>query len=275
MVSYRKDTTPFIPPLLRGNMLLFLILSVISSISLGQDYNHITYKEKEYFFEANFNDSTFIGSLTISMNKAKIYDTTFEYDKITAISGHDLEGNGKREYLIDYYTGGAHCCTMMMVGLIKNDKLSFTDSIFWGNSGYEVSDLDGDGTKEIVGTGDMFAYAFTNYAQSFEPIAIYKYNYGKLRFANADFENVVEKDIRELKESLKEYTDKGFECPASDSEDTFNTDAGAVKALLAPIVWDYASIDRADEGYALIDKVYKCMDKKKFGNILRNEFKIK
>jgi len=74
---------------------------------------------------------------------------------------------------------------------------------------------------------------------------------------------------------LNEYTSKGFDCPMTESEETFNTDAGAVKAILAPITADYASIGRASEGYKLINAVYKCPDKNKFVNILKNEYKLK
>lgn len=252
----------------------FCFLIMVSSIR-GQDDNNITYKDGEYLFQSKYDDSTYIGQLVVTKNGNKMFERTYEYDRIISINGFDLDRNGKKEYLIDFYTGGAHCCTVMFVAQIKNDKLGYTDSLFWGNSGYVVKDLDKDGTMEIVGNGDMFAYAFTNYAQSLEPIAIYKYSNGKLRYANSEFEKEVMQDIKELKESLKEYTDKGFECPKSDSEDTFNTDAGAVKAILGPITADYASIGMADEGYALINKVYKCVDREKFVKILKKEFKIK
>ncbi len=252
---------------------LLLLWGWLCSVSAQED--NITYRDGGYLFGSKYNDSTYTAELTITKSNKKIFESTYEYGKIISINGYDLNGNGKKEYLIDFYTGGAHCCTIMFVAQIKNDKLGFTDSLFWGNSGYEVKDLDKDGTMEIVGYGDMFAYAFTNYAESFEPIAIYQYRYGKIRFANSDFESAVLKNIKELKESLKEFTDKGFECPPSDSSDTFNTDAGSVKALLAPILADYESIGRADEGYALINRVYKCVDKEKFVKILKKEFKLK
>jgi hypothetical protein len=147
--------------------------------------------------------------------------------------------------------------------------------LFPGNSGYEIKDLDKDGRKEFVLANDMFAYAFTNYAQSRFPIAIYQFRNGKLKFVNEEFEDEVLKDIDELEKELKEYTSAGFECPKTGDEDTFNTDAGAVKAILAPIVADYMSIGRIEDGYNRIKKVYKCPDRDNFIMILKTDFKLK
>jgi hypothetical protein len=254
--------------------ILLILFLVISCHTYGQDDN-ITYKDGNYLFQSKYDDSTYIAELVISKNNNKIFAKTYDYDKIISINGYDLDGDGKKEYLIDFYTGGAHCCTIMWIGEIRNDKFRFTDSLFWGNSGYEVKDIDKDGELEIKGYNDMFAYAFTNYAQSYSSIAIYKYNNGRLHDVNSDFEGEVENNVKELKEVLNEYTSKGFDCPRTDSEDTFNTDAGAVKAILAPITGDYASIGRASEGYKLINAVYKCPDKDKFIKILKNEYKLK
>jgi hypothetical protein len=119
----------------------------------------------------------------------------------------------------------------------------------------------------------MFAYAFTNFAQSCFPIAIYKFKNSKLYLANKEFEEKVLNDIKEYKDQLKEYTKAGFDCPKTADEETFNTDAGAVKSILAAIVCDYFTICMTDEGYDLINKVYKCPDKDKFIKILKNDYK--
>ena len=47
-------------------------------------------------------------------------------------------------------------------------------------------------------------------------------------------------------------------CPKGD--ETFNTDAGAIKAILAPIVADYYYLDDVEAGYEYVRKVYKCPD---------------
>lgn len=55
----------------------------------------------------------------------------------------------------------------------------------------------------------------------------------------------------------------------------FNTDAGAVQAILAAITADYFYIGELEKGYEYIDKIYTCPDKKKFISILKKDFKLK
>jgi hypothetical protein len=135
--------------------------------------------------------------------------------------------------------------------------------------------LNKDGKKEIVGRNDMFAYFFTNFSMSRFPVQIYSFRKNKLRLANKEFKDIVYKNIKALKDELKQYKTSGYECPKSDSADVFNTDAGAVQAILAAITADYYYIDETDEGYDYIEKVYKCPDKKKFIKILQTEYKLK
>ena len=144
----------------------------------------------------------------------------------------------------------------------------------WGNSGYKIKNINNDGKKELVGINDYFAYAFTNYSQSYYPIVIYKFKNNKFYDATREFPELVENDIKFLKGELKDYITKGFDCPKA-GEDTFNTDAGAVKAILGPIVADYKTLGKTDEGYDYIKKIYKCNDVVNFINILRKDFKLK
>jgi len=251
----------------------FLVLLVSCALVHGQE--GIDYRDGQYEFKTLYNDSIFLTRLTITRNHKAIFDRIYEYDRIINITGYDLDGNGQKEYLFDFYTGGAHCCTVMKLGRLRGDNFRFTDSIYWGNAGYEVTDLDKDGKYEIVGYDDRFAYAFTNYAQSFFSIAVYRYSGDKFYLANKDFEETVEEHIRDLKKALAEYIAKGFDCPTTADEETFNTDAGAVKAILAPITADYESIGEVNKGYALIKEVYKCPDRDKFIKILQVEYKLR
>ena len=66
-------------------------------------------------------------------------------------------------------------------------------------------------------------------------------------------------------------TDTGFECE-EDGEDTFNTEAGSVKTILAAIVADYYTLGEVRKGYDLVDSVYKCPDRDKFKQILIGRF---
>lgn len=256
------------------NRIILFSLSLFCVHAWAQE-DEVSYKDGQYEFRAAYDYSTSIGNLTITRNKKMIAKESYEYLRVIEIKGADLDGDGRKEYLFDFFTGGAHCCFITKVGLVKGDRFSFGDSIQWNNGGYQLKDLDSDGEYELDGDNDMFAYAFTNYAQSYFSIAIYKYRNGKFYLANNEFEKEVKKHIAYLKDVLSEYTAKGFDCPRDEDEDTFNTDAGAVKAILAPITADYESIGQAAEGYKLIDKVYKCPDEGRFVKILKNEYKLK
>ena len=81
------------------------------------------------------------------------------------------------------------------------------------------------------------------------------YNYEKtenLREVTKIFQKQINDDIEELNSELKTYTDMGFQCMEI-NEDTFNTDAGAVKAILAAITAEYYTLGEAEKGYELID----------------------
>ncbi|MGA2668269.1 MAG: hypothetical protein ABSF32_05065 [Ignavibacteria bacterium] len=235
----------------------------------------IDFKFIPYDLKGIYDTSKYCSDLIVSKDNNIIYKEECLDYRITSINTDDLEGKGNKFIFIETYSGGAHCCTYLLAAKITEDKFIFTDSIWWGNSGYEIKDINNDGEKEVIGYNDIFAYAFTNFAQSAFPIAIYKFKDGKFIFANKQFENKVLEHIKELKADLKQYTTSGFDCPANVNDDTFNTDAGAVKALLAPIVADYQSIGKTNEGYDLINKVYKCPDSDKFIKTLKNEYKLK
>lgn len=246
---------------------------MISSLSYSQEDNQ-RFNFGKYTIEANYDTANYCSDLIVYRGSLLIHRDTCVM-KVTSINAYDLDDNGKKEIVIEYYSGGAHCCTSMNIYSLENDKFTVLDSMEWGNSFFDIKDLDGDGSYEIEGVNDMFAYAFTNFAQSCFPAAIYKFKNGKLYLANKEFKEKVLKDIKEYKDQLKEYTKTGFECPSTADEETFNTDAGAVKAILAAIVGDYYTIGMTDEGYGLINKVYKCPDKDKFIKILKNDYKLK
>jgi hypothetical protein len=186
-----------------------------------------------------------------------------------------FESGGKKYVFINFFSGGAHCCSSLLIGELKGDKFVKLDSAFYGNSGYSIEDINNDGTKEILSGNDMFAYAFTNYSETRFPIRIQKIKNDKLKDVTSDFEDIVLKEIKEFKNDLDELAKQKIECPTNDEEDTFNTDAGSLKTILAAIVADYYSIGKVETGYELVNKVYKCSDKNKFIKILKEDFKLK
>jgi hypothetical protein len=257
-----------------GKALLILLILFVPVLVNAQWGENINKKIGDYTFVTNNDTSDYSVSLTISKDGKQIYKDTF-LDLIEDIKQVQLEAGGKKYIFIDFFSGGAHCCSSLLVGELRGDKFLRLDSTVYGNSGYNIEDIDKDGVKEIISGNDMFAYAFTNYSETRFPIRIQRIRYDKIKDFTEDFEDVVLKEIAEFKKDLDDVVKEGFECPSTEDEDTFNTDAGSVKTVLAAIVADYYSIGKVEKGYDLVNKVYKCSDKNKFVKILKEDFKLK
>lgn len=250
----------------------FVFIFTLLNVSAEAQFDNIKFSYKEYLFQTKYDTANYTTVLKVRKDGKVIFKNTY-FDRITEIKDYDLDGNGKKEIIIQMYSGGAHCCTGIFAGEFRNGKFVFTDSVYWGNSFYEITDLNNDRKLEITGVNDMFAYAFTNYAQSQFNLLIYGYVNGKFADITNKFPEIVKAHIKDLEEELKQYTDTGFQCMQL-NDDTFNTDAGAVKAILAAITAEYHTLGNAAEGYKLTDKVYGCPDKDKFIQILKTDFKL-
>ncbi|HAY33654.1 MAG TPA: hypothetical protein PK536_03635 [Ignavibacteria bacterium] len=224
-----------------------------------------------YNIQTKFNPEEYITTLSVLREGKNIFEKKY-YDLIPEIKTEDLDGDGRKEILIAMYSGGAHCCTNLFAGKISKGKFIFTDSIYWGNSFFRMEDLNADGKKEFMGVNDVYAYMFTNYAQSRFPVLIYAFENNRFVNVTKNFPEVINESLTELKKELEEY--KNFRCEDAGTE-TFNTDAGAVKAILAAITEEYMSLGKTDEGYKLIDEFYKCPDADNFKDKLRNDFLLK
>jgi hypothetical protein len=254
---------------------IFIIASVFlfsnaHSQMIGRDS---TYRIGEYYFHTEYDTSEYSTVLNISYNKNIIYKSAFP-EEIVDIREFVINKELEKVIFIDLYSGGAHCCSSLLVGKISGNEFKILDSLMWGNSGYKVEDIDNDGTLEIEGGKDMFAYAFTNYAETRFPPVIYRFENDHLMDATNKYPYIIKEDIKQLKNDLKEFTDKGFGCLEND-EDTFNSDAGSVKTILAAIVADYWAIGEVSKGYELVKENYKCPDSDKYIKILKDEFKLK
>jgi hypothetical protein len=87
--------------------------------------------------------------------------------------------------ILNLYSGGAHCCTIVQVFAPKHGaspRWSVSSRSF-GDAGYRLEDLNHDGAEEFLSADDRFAYAFTDYAASGLPLQI-------MAFANGRFTDV-------------------------------------------------------------------------------------
>lgn len=76
---------------------------------------------------------------------------------------------------------GAHCCTATKFLYPQGDNwISIAGSTLDGE-GYQLEDLDGDGTVELLSADNSFLYAFAPYVSSWAPLVIEKLSDGRLQ----------------------------------------------------------------------------------------------
>lgn len=110
-----------------------------------------------------------------------------------------LDGDGEPEILLDFYTGGAHCCTYSLIWRYVAESDSYSRQMqWWGNVGYRLVSLDRTGGPEFVSSDDRFASAFTGYAASANPIRIWRYDAGKMLDVTRRFPAEIRKDATTL-----------------------------------------------------------------------------
>jgi subtilisin-like proprotein convertase family protein len=111
----------------------------------------------------------------------------------------NLDGAPEPEVVLDVYSGGAHCCTYSLIHRYLPERGRYVRLLhWWGNPGYRLADLDGDGRVEFRTTDDRFAYAFAAYVASLKPIRIWRYDHGRMRDVTRSFRGLIERDARSL-----------------------------------------------------------------------------
>jgi hypothetical protein len=107
----------------------------------------------------------------------------------------DLEHTGEPDVVLDLYSGGAHCCTVVQVfswGAAASRYVE-TERVF-GDPDARVVDLRHDGRFEFLTADDSFAYRFTDYAASGLPIEILTFAGGQFTDVTRSYPALVAKD---------------------------------------------------------------------------------
>ncbi|PWU21126.1 MAG: hypothetical protein C5B48_11655 [Candidatus Rokuibacteriota bacterium] len=150
----------------------------------------------------------------------------------------DLDGDGEPEILLDLYTRGAHCCWQSLV--YRYVAPTYRETLHgWGNVDYRLADLDHDGRPELRSADDRFAYAFTDFADSFFPVRIWHFDRGRFLEVTRRFPATVEADATKLWRDYLELRRSGRD------------GRGALAAWLA----DEYQLGRSSEGWEQLDKL--------------------
>ena len=161
------------------------------------------------------------------------------------VTVRDLDGDGEPEVVVDFYTGGAHCC--VVTAFYRWDGSAYRRSVeYFGNYGYKIVDLDHDGTPELSAYDESFAYAFGSYADSFSPPAISHFQAGKLVDVTKQFPAVVKANAKEA-----------FKLFARGKK---RHDPIGARATLAAWTADQCLLDRSAQGFARVDAARKAGD---------------
>ena len=111
----------------------------------------------------------------------------------------DLNGDGEPEVLVDLYSGGAHCCSMLLIyGFDAATGQYLKLRRDFGNPGYTLKDLGSDGQVEILTADDRFTYLFTSYLESARPLMILRYDGRTTVDVTRQFPDEIERHAKQL-----------------------------------------------------------------------------
>lgn len=167
----------------------------------------------------------------------------------------DLDGDEEPEVILDFSSGGAHCCSSSLIFRYDPRSETYTSiQHLWGE-GYGArrrEDLDGDGLPELIHYDSRFAYAFTSYAGSGMPIRIWQYRQGEMTNVTRNYRQQVFDDAYKW---WKLYTEAE---PGTD-----------VRGILAAYLADKHLLGEAEDGWKRLEQIYKGSDRVQFFANLR------
>jgi len=112
-----------------------------------------------------------------------------------AVQVVDLEHDGEPDVVLNLYSGGAHCCTVLQVFSFDPGTMTYvkTERTF-GDPDARIVDLRHDGQFEFLTADDSFAYEFTDFAGSGLPIEIETFAGGQFTDVTRSYPALVAKD---------------------------------------------------------------------------------
>jgi hypothetical protein len=170
----------------------------------------------------------------------------------------DLDGDKEPEVVVDFYTGGAHCCTYSLIyRWVPNQNRYEPINHPWGNVGYTLKDLDRDGRPEFESADNRFAYAFASYAGSGMPIQIWKYEKGQMTDVTRRYPKLVYADATRWWQVYNEAKSRD----------------GEVKGILAAYLATKYLLGQQQDGWQRVQQIYGGSDRQDFFNNLRQFLK--
>jgi hypothetical protein len=168
----------------------------------------------------------------------------------------DLDGDGEPEVIVDFYSGGAHCCSSSFIFRYDPQAEQYTSiQHLWGEGqgATRRQDLDNDGTPEIIHYDSRFAYAFGSFAESGLPIRIWQYRDGEMINVTRNYPKQVYDDAFKWWQLYTEAKQQGSD----------------VKGLLAAYLANKYLLNESEDGWQRLEQVYQEEDRQQFFTKLR------
>ena len=121
----------------------------------------------------------------------------------------DIEGDGSPDVILDLYSGGAHCCSIVQV--YRYDSQHGRYAIFqrdFGDPGARLERLHA--AYEFVSADDHFAYEFTSFAFSGLPLAIWRFGAGGFVNVTRQFPTLIVTDAARQYHAFLANRKQGF-----------------------------------------------------------------
>jgi hypothetical protein len=164
------------------------------------------------------------------------------YDAKKSLRVLNLDGDPEPEILVELYSGGANCCSLVLIYDYIASSGSFRASHRdWnGGLGYELRDLDGDGVPEFVSADGQFFYEFDlSRPESRSPIRIARFGPTGLQDVTRAYPTLIQNDAAQQLREYKRYRPREYP---------------SVRGMLAAYAADTAMLGRADEAFVIVQQ---------------------
>lgn len=269
---------------------LFLSVFLLTSLTFGKSLEQFFIKKDTVSYNGytvarsfKMDEDTLTDSRTvISRGQKKL--ATIEgccHRESTRFALIPLLGNGRKQLVVEAYSGGGHCCTSYYI----YDLSARFRTVFDGDKydseqvGYEMEllDIDSDGRYEFVQSVMNFDYFYASHASSVFPEVVFAYDRraGQFRPANHTFASFLLRDIRKKERLVSKLNENGA------SLASVKNGSGSEKALsdyhiresyyhgVADVLLTYVFAGRKEEGWSYFDKNYRLRDKEQLRADLR------
>jgi hypothetical protein len=106
-----------------------------------------------------------------------------------------LQASGSPSVVLDLYSGGAHCCAIEQVySFAANSSTIQKSEHNFGDPGVRLVTLGTKGSVDFLSANDVFAYEFTDYGASGEPIEILSFSHRVFHNVTRSFPQLIAKD---------------------------------------------------------------------------------